>query len=67
MPVLQLGMQGPAVARLQERLRTLGFFKGVVDGVFGAETQNAVKAAQQRLKLGADGVVGSGTWRALLR
>ncbi|MEW5859550.1 MAG: peptidoglycan-binding domain-containing protein [Cyanobacteriota bacterium] len=66
-PVLRLGTQGPAVTRLQQRLRTLGFFKGAVNGVFGATTQTAVKAAQQRFKLDADGVVGPATWNVLLR
>ncbi|MBD2744053.1 peptidoglycan-binding domain-containing protein [Coleofasciculus sp. FACHB-1120] len=66
-PVLRLGTQGPAVTRLQQRLRTLGFFKGTVNGVFDARTQTAVQAAQQRFKLDADGVVGPATWNVLLR
>lgn len=66
-PILRLGMEGPAVSRLQERLRTLGFYKDSVDGVFGVSTQAAVKAAQQRFKLSADGIVGAATWSALLR
>ncbi|MFE1743752.1 peptidoglycan-binding protein [Coleofasciculus sp. H7-2] len=66
-PILRLGTQGPAVTRLQQRLQTLGFFKGTVNGVFGATTQTAVKAAQQRFKLDADGVVGPATWNFLLR
>jgi peptidoglycan hydrolase-like protein with peptidoglycan-binding domain len=60
-------MQGSAVTQLQERLRTLGFLKGAADGVFGAETLLAVKAAQTRFQLEPDGVVGAATWRALLR
>ena len=67
LPILRQGMQGPAIAHLQERLRALGFFKGSVDGVFGAATQTAVKAAQQSFKLTPDGIVGSATWSALLR
>ncbi len=66
-PVLRLGTQGPAVTSLQQRLRTLGFFKGTVNGVFGETTHTAVKAAQQRFKLEADGVVGPATWNVLLR
>jgi peptidoglycan hydrolase-like protein with peptidoglycan-binding domain len=58
-------MRGPAVARLQQRLRAIGIFKGEVDGVFGAETQRAVQAAQQRFQLNADGIVGPATWTAL--
>lgn len=66
-PVLRLGMQGPAVEGLQERLRALGLLKGSVDGVFGAETQAAVRAAQRRLSLEPDGVVGNATWMGILR
>lgn len=67
LPILRQGMRGPAIAHLQERLKALGFFKGSVDGVFGAATQTAVKAAQQSFKLPPDGIVGSATWSALLR
>ena len=67
LPVLRQGMKGTAVVALQERLRSLGVFKGAADGVFGAETAIAVKAAQRRFKLEPDGVVGGGTWSALLR
>lgn len=67
LPVLRQGMRGSAVVALQERLRSLGVFKGVADGVFGVETLTAVKAAQRSFKLEPDGVVGAGTWGALLR
>lgn len=67
LPVLKPGMQGSAIAQLQGRLRTLGFYRGRVDGVFGPATQAAVKAAQQSFKLAPDGIVGSATWSALLR
>jgi peptidoglycan hydrolase-like protein with peptidoglycan-binding domain len=67
LPILRQGMKGPAVIALQERLRSLGVFKGAADGVFGAETLAAVKAAQRKLRLEPDGVVGGGTWSALLR
>ena len=66
-PVLRVGMQGPSVTTLQQRLRTLGFYRRAVNGVFDASTQAAVIAAQQRFKLTADGVVGPATWSALLR
>ncbi|MBE9144148.1 peptidoglycan-binding domain-containing protein [Planktothrix mougeotii] len=66
-PILRLGMQGIAVTGLQERLKAKGFLKGGVDGVFGPETQLAVKAAQTEYKLKSDGVVGSETWMILLR
>lgn len=67
LPVLRKGMRGPAVMNLQERLRAIGVFKGAIDGVFGTETEAAVKAAQRNRSLNADGVVGPMTWSALLR
>jgi N-acetylmuramoyl-L-alanine amidase len=60
-------MRGPAVTRLQQRLRAIGVFRGEVDGVFGSETQTAVQSAQRRYNLTPDGVVGNATWGALLR
>jgi peptidoglycan hydrolase-like protein with peptidoglycan-binding domain len=67
LPILREGMRGSAVAQLQERLRTLGFFRGTADGIFGTATQSAVKAAQQNFNLEPDGIVGAATWSALLR
>ncbi|KAM3096847.1 peptidoglycan-binding protein [Phormidesmis sp. 146-12] len=66
-PILRIGSQGAAVTRLQERLKAIGLLSGAADGVFGAETQSAVKAAQSRFGLEADGVVGGATWSALMR
>ncbi|MEX0272686.1 peptidoglycan-binding protein [Leptolyngbyaceae cyanobacterium UHCC 1019] len=66
-PILRIGMQGSAVSGLQERLKALGFLKSASDGVFGAETQAAVKAAQKKFSLASDGVVGAGTWLVLMR
>jgi N-acetylmuramoyl-L-alanine amidase len=48
-------------------LRALGFLKGAADGVFGAETDAAVKAAQRNFSLEADGIVGASTWSAILK
>ena len=66
-PVLRRRMRGPAVRDLQERLRAKGFLRLSADGVFGPETQAAVKAAQRQYQLPADGIVGRATWEALLR
>ena len=66
-PVLRRRMRGPAVRDLQERLRAKGFLRVGADGVFGPETQAAVKAAQRQYQLPADGIVGPATWEALLR
>lgn len=66
LPILKLGMRGAAVTGLQERLRAKGFFQGSADGVFGPQTHEAVKVAQQQYQLQPDGVVGPATWQLLL-
>lgn len=67
LPILRLGTRGPAVERLQDRLKALGFFDGPVDGIFGEATQAAVQAAQRNFDLEPDGVVGPATWSVLLQ
>lgn len=67
LPVLRLGMRGAAVTKLQQRLQAIGLLKDAVDGVFGSKTEDAVEAAQRRYGLSPDGVVGSATWKNLLR
>jgi hypothetical protein len=61
---LQRGDRGTAITRVQARLVQVGWRIGV-DGVFGNETDRAVRGFQQRRELVIDGVVGSRTWRAL--
>lgn len=64
--VLRSGSRGTDVSDLQRRLNAAGFDSGAVDGVFGARTDRAVRAFQSARRLGADGIVGSQTWAALL-
>lgn len=66
LPILRLGNRGSEVGKLQEVLKKLGFLSGDVDGDFGPTTETAVKAAQKRYGLEADGVAGGGTWEVLL-
>ena len=68
--VLQTGSSGIDVIILQYLLNYIGIFYPVIppvtqDGRFGSGTAQAVTAFQQRMGLGADGVVGPGTWNAL--
>src|ERR1700722_17157460 len=62
-PVLQMGSTDPAVRDLQEALKALGQNPGPIDGVFGAQTDAAVRAFQQACGITVDGVVGAITWR----
>ncbi|MGI0495111.1 peptidoglycan-binding protein [Alkalinema pantanalense CENA528] len=66
-PVLRKGASGEAVVRLQKRLRAIGLLPSLADGIFGDETEAAVKALQEQAKLEVDGVVGEATWKALQR
>lgn len=45
----------------------LGYSCGVVDGIFGDDTKDAVKAFQAERGLAVDGVVGQKTWNELNR
>lgn len=58
---LKVGSSGSDVKRLQQQLKTLGYYTGSVDGDFGAGTEAAVKAFQQRNGLSADGKAGKYT------
>ncbi|WP_078888143.1 peptidoglycan-binding protein [Streptomyces sp. NRRL S-118] len=55
------------VKNIQRRLNDFGWTPPlVVDGIFGAKTEAAVKNFQQKNGLVADGIVGNKTWRKLV-
>ncbi|MDE3086779.1 MAG: peptidoglycan-binding protein, partial [Acidobacteriota bacterium] len=43
----ELGMSGPQVLAVQQRLQSLGYWLGTPDGTFGDATQQAVYALQK--------------------
>ena len=63
--VLKQGSKSDEVKEVQRRLKKWGYYKGSVDGVFGAGTKSAVIAFQKKNGLKADGVVGKATYKAL--
>ena len=63
--MLRLGSKGPAVADLQQHLRSGGFYKSAIDSIYGPKMVDAVKQFQRGLGLAADGVVGPKTWAVL--
>jgi len=66
-PVLRVGTAGHAVGELQQRLAGAGFAGPSEEhGVFGAETQHAVRDFQTKRGLRVDGVCGTETWNALI-
>ena len=58
------GSKGSDVTELQKLLNNNGY-NLEVDGVFGSNTQAAVKDYQQKNNLAVDGIVGNNTWGAL--
>ena len=59
MATLKKGSRGSEVKHLQELLNIKA------DGIFGSQTQTAVKAYQTAHNLTPDGIVGPNTWRVL--
>ncbi len=57
----QLGTRGQEVRAIQTKLKSLGFYTGAVDGIFGTGTQKAVRAFQKSVGLKADGIAGQKT------
>lgn len=66
LPQLENGCGDASVEALQVLLNGFGYNCGKADGLFGDNTEKAVKAFQRAHKLTADGVAGVKTWAALL-
>lgn len=70
---LRRGSVGPNVVIVQTELNRISQNYpaipkvAVVDGIFGAQTENALMAFQRIFDLNPDGVVGPATWYALVR
>ena len=60
-------LRGDDVAALQRRLSELGFHGGRVDGIFGPDTEAAVKSFQRNTALVTDGVAGPDVFAQLRR
>lgn len=58
-------LHGADVYALQGALNAMGFACGAADGIFGAFTEGAVRDFQGNTGLGADGIVGPDTVRAI--
>lgn len=60
-------MQGDDVVSLQQRLTTMGFDCGKVDGIFGKRTDGALREFQKSVGLVEDGIAASFTFEAFHR
>lgn len=60
-------MKGPDILLVQQRLVSLGYFPGVIDGVYKPKTIAAVKQFQLDRGLKVNGIVGRKTWLKLLK
>ncbi|NPV71319.1 MAG: hypothetical protein HPY55_11855 [Firmicutes bacterium] len=59
------GSSGKDVRELQRLLKSIGFDPGSADGVFGEDTERAVRSFQKASGLAVDGIVGPDTARGL--
>ena len=57
----RLGSSGEEVRQIQAKLKSLGYYKGEVDGIFGSQTRAAVIAFQRNCGIAADGIAGPKT------
>ena len=70
---LRVGSSGPEVVTLQVALNRIAqSYPAIpkipaIDGIFGSRTANTVRAFQRIFDLTPDGIVGPGTWYAIVR
>ena len=64
-PTIRRSSRGNYVCIAQDDLNTLGYRTGGLDGVFGEQTENAVRRYQSSRGLSVDGIIGCNTWRSL--
>lgn len=59
------GSSGSEVRKIQQRLQNWGYFSGEADGIYGPQTEEAVRYFQRKNGLEADGIAGPATLAAL--
>lgn len=59
------GSRGEEVRKIQEKLKSWGYYTGSVDGIYGSQTFEAVKKFQRKNNLSVDGIAGPKTLQAL--
>lgn len=59
------GSSGEEVKEIQQKLKEWGYYSGDVDGIYGSQTQQAVKKFQSANGLTEDGITGEKTLEAM--
>ena len=59
--ISRLGSTGDEVKAIQRKLSSLGYYKGAIDGIYGAQTKSAVTAFQRNCGITVDGICGNQT------
>ncbi len=59
------GSTGSEVRQIQTRLKNWGYYTGTVDGIYGWQTESAVRSFQKKNGLAVDGVAGEQTLQAM--
>ncbi len=59
------GSTGEEVRKIQTKLKNWGYYFGSVDGIYGAQTEEAVRYFQRKNGLTVDGVAGPATLKAM--
>lgn len=57
----KMGSRGDEVRRIQQKLKNWGYYTGSVDGIYGTQTQSAVRKFQRDNGLTVDGIAGPKT------
>lgn len=65
MRILKKGDRGSDVRKIQAVLQKIGYDVGPIDGIFGSNTEEAVKRFQLNNGLVVDGIIGPKTYELL--
>ena len=55
------GSRGDEVTQIQTKLKRWGYYNGNIDGIYGSQTQEAVRYFQRKNGLTVDGIAGPAT------
>ncbi len=59
------GSRGEEVRQIQTKLKNWGYYTGSIDGIYGKQTEEAVRKFQRYNQLTVDGIAGTNTLKAM--